>query len=529
MYLYQCTTVWGKCLQSSLLALSHTMGLEEELRASVGEMLLHYLFDDAIFLTERLCDEYGGLPNTLLLATCYMRAGRFGTVCSYLKAVCGHLLSGPFEAGSAVEWRVRYTYISACVQLKQFEAAKGCFEGMDGASAPGMPQAALYAMKAVCYAGSPTAENYALHAAASCPMLLKQFQASVPLSQPQGPPVPLLTYNGSGPFALSIYPLDAPMTRFLRPFAEVIAALEKYQFSMLLPMLASPSLERHSSFTSLVRAVRAAHSAQHADAASLFAPYFRDHPWKLSDPSVILYSNCLWQLKEPHTLGSLSHHVINELGRHPVALAVTANLYSLEGETQSAISTLQHAVALDDRLVPAHILLGLELLHVGNFSDAARCFQAAVRCGPSSYLAYTGLGDVARATKSDPIPMYEKALQLNHYPYTICQCADVLLDRGLYPHALNLINKAVEGNPLSVTCRSRRALILAALDRLPEAIADLKYVLSLEPGEADTWFHYGRCCLHINQVHEATVAFNTAVVLDPRRRDDVHQLLLAHK
>ena len=501
------------------------MGLEEELRASVEDMLSHYLFDDAIFLCERLSDEFRGLPNVLQLATCYMRAGRFGTVCSYLKAVCGHVLTGPFEASSTVEWRLRYTYIAACVQLKQYDVAKGCFDGMDRVPTHGMPQAALAAMKAVCYAGTPTSDNYALHAAASCPSLLKQFQSSMSLSQPQGNPVPLLSCGGVGPFALSIYPLDTPVTRFLRPFAEVFAASEKYNYRMLQSMVTSPTLERHKSFTSLARGVGAAHSAQLDDAATIFASYFRDHPWKLSDPSVILYSNCLWQLKETHTLGSLSHQVVSELGRHPVALSVTANLYSLEGETQAAVSTLQHAVGLDDRLVPAHILLGLELLHMGNFSEAARCFQAAVRFGPSNYLAFTGLGDVAKATKSDPIPMYEKALNLNPYPYTICRCADELLERHRFADALNLIDRAIEINPLSVTCRSRRALILAALDQLPEALSELKHILSLEPGEAETWFNYGRCCLHLNLVEEATVALNQAVVIDPRRRDDVQQLL----
>ena len=501
------------------------MGVESEMQMAVEDMLGYYLFDDAVLLCERLCDEFGGLPNTLLLASCYMRAGRFGTVVTYLRSVCGHLISGAFQSGSMVEWRVRYTFVAACVQMRQFNAAVGCFEGMENLATPGLPHAALAAMKRVCYAGLPGSENYGILAAAAYPPLLYQFEASIAHPQPQGPAVPLLTCGGCGPHALSIYNHDSPSTQFLRPFAECIAASEMYNFRTLKAMSASVLLERHKSFTSLLVGVGAANSAQTAEAAGIFAAFFRDHPWKLADPSTIVYSNCLWQLKELHALGSLSHQVVSELGRHPIALAVTANYYSLEGEVQSAISTLRQAIALDDRLAPVHILLGLELLHSGCYGEAARCFQTAIRYAPSSYLAYTGLGDVARATKTDPIPMYERAIVLNQHPYPINKCAAELLERNRFRDALALMNQAIEINPQSVSCRSSKAQILAALDQIPEALAEFKHILSLEPGEADTWYNYGRCCLQLGRTAEAAVALNHAVVLDPRRQEEVQRLL----
>ena len=75
--------------------------------------------------------------------------------------------------------------------------------------------------------------------------------------------------------------------------------------------------------------------------------------------------------------------------------------YQLQGNSHAAIDALRQACALTPDLLPARILLGDALVHVGDFADASAQYRDAIRLFPACGDAWRGLSNIKTAALSD--------------------------------------------------------------------------------------------------------------------------------
>lgn len=72
-----------------------------------------------------------------------------------------------------------------------------------------------------------------------------------------------------------------------------------------------------------------------------------------------------------------------------------------QGDSRAAIEALQHACAIVPELLPAKILLGDALTHMGQFDDATRWYRDALRLDPACGDAWRGLSNIKTVALSE--------------------------------------------------------------------------------------------------------------------------------
>src|SRR5262249_31477611 len=113
-----------------------------------------------------------------------------------------------------------------------------------------------------------------------------------------------------------------------------------------------------------------------------------------------------------------------------------------------AIALERRAIALDPRLVDAHMYLGTSLINLGRIDEAIVEIREALRLEPDNGPAHqalaraywVGLGDFAAA-----IPEFEKAIELTpEAGYSYLQLALLLAWQGQLARAADVCRRAVE-------------------------------------------------------------------------------------
>ncbi|GAA4998201.1 tetratricopeptide repeat protein [Pseudoluteimonas lycopersici] len=82
----------------------------------------------------------------------------------------------------------------------------------------------------------------------------------------------------------------------------------------------------------------------------------------------------------------------------------------LAGDSEAALDALQHCRALAPEFLPAHILAGDALLHLGRFDEAAASYRSALRFHPACGDAWRGLANI----KSQPLSAGDCAALRTH-------------------------------------------------------------------------------------------------------------------
>ena len=120
----------------------------------------------------------------------------------------------------------------------------------------------------------------------------------------------------------------------------------------------------------------------------------------------------------------------------------------LQGSTEEAAQALAQSVALEPRLLPARILLGDALVHLGRFDQADACYREVLRQHPSSGDAWRGLSNIKtrRLTDAD-LALLEQLVSRPEIPLEDRMAMGFALgkaleERGRYPDAFQAISEA---------------------------------------------------------------------------------------
>ncbi|MBV8898219.1 MAG: protein kinase [Acidobacteriaceae bacterium] len=154
-----------------------------------------------------------------------------------------------------------------------------------------------------------------------------------------------------------------------------------------------------------------------------------------------------------------------------------------------AESASRRALSLDDNLAEAHASLGHALMHEWKLSAAGAEFHRALALSPNNTSIYFAYSEYLSATEheDDAVAQLRRALEIDP------QSAEITAFMGWplylkpdYQGALEAEDKAIRIDPNLWTARMNRAYILRALHRLPEAIAEFRKALDLNPDSSIT-------------------------------------------
>jgi tetratricopeptide (TPR) repeat protein len=149
-----------------------------------------------------------------------------------------------------------------------------------------------------------------------------------------------------------------------------------------------------------------------------------------------------------------------------------------------AIAALREVIALDPKIVDAHVTLANWLRRVGEREEAVAALQAALAIQPDNELALENLANTYRAMgrHEAAIQGYRSVLELEpRNPQTWYQLATLYLDLGRAREAEATFRSALEHNPKMGAAYNSLGALAFARGELAEAERQVRRGLELEP------------------------------------------------
>jgi len=204
-----------------------------------------------------------------------------------------------------------------------------------------------------------------------------------------------------------------------------------------------------------------------------------------------------------------------------------------------AIEHLRRAITLDPGFAAAHAQLAMAYDLASWYGDLSRekmltlampAAQRAIDLDPTLADGWTALADL-RALSGDAAgaeTAFNKAIEINpNYPVALHWYALLLMDRGDYEAALDLHQKALALDPLSVTLTNNVAQDLFYLDRKTQALTYYEQSLELDPDFAATHAHMANIYAYgFGRPDEAVRWLESAAQLDDRHTEYPSQLAM---
>jgi tetratricopeptide (TPR) repeat protein len=189
------------------------------------------------------------------------------------------------------------------------------------------------------------------------------------------------------------------------------------------------------------------------------------------------------------------------------------------GHWQSTLDLWEHAAAVTENNLLAHINLGTCYMERGMLADARREFETALAIDPSVAEAHANLGNVlARLGRGEQaVAAYRRAIALapqHAMPYF--NLGNVLAALGRPEEAVAAFRESIHLDPASAWPHNNLGNALRDLGRLDEAMVEYRQGLALDPGYALAHNNLGIALAELGRPEEAVAAFRQALALDPR-------------
>jgi len=229
-----------------------------------------------------------------------------------------------------------------------------------------------------------------------------------------------------------------------------------------------------------------------------------------------LLSTALYLLKKEVELSNLAQRCIEFDRMSPETWCVVGNCFSLQKEHKTALSFFRRSIQLDPNFTYAHTLCAHEYVANEDFDHAVASFRNAIRVDERHYNAWNGLGEIYfRQEKYDMAEYhFQRALKINPQGSVIrCNLGQAQHANGKHQLALGTLALVDKRNPQA---QFQRANIFISMDKLSEALKELKKVRDSAPREASIHFAMGRVLKKLGNPEKAMRCFLTALDLDPK-------------
>lgn len=175
--------------------------------------------------------------------------------------------------------------------------------------------------------------------------------------------------------------------------------------------------------------------------------------------------------------------------------------------------------------------LGLALAKQGKHEEASDAFEAAYAKAPDDYdIAFAHGQTLLRLHRADEAERVFTALAKTNPDVAgpLAELSRIVADRRDYPGALDLMKKAITIEPWNAPLHVNAAMMLSALQRHGEAIAEAEQGVKLDPEGAGTWAAYATLLDRAGRAEDAAVAKRRSQELSRaagRRMSDVPPMM----
>ncbi|EFJ42998.1 hypothetical protein VOLCADRAFT_66436 [Volvox carteri f. nagariensis] len=214
-----------------------------------------------------------------------------------------------------------------------------------------------------------------------------------------------------------------------------------------------------------------------------------------------IYSTVLWHTKREYELSHLAQECVATDRLAPQTWCVLGNLFSSQKEHEAAIEFFLRAAQVDPTFTYAYTLAGHEYFANEDYDKAAACYRSALKLDPRHYKAMYGLGQIAyRQEKyAEALQNFRLAAGINPRSSVLrCYVGMSAAKLGQTPLALEKLQEAIDLDPANPLARFERASVLASLERIGEALAELEALQRMAPGEASVAFQMGKLFKRLN-------------------------------
>lgn len=237
------------------------------------------------------------------------------------------------------------------------------------------------------------------------------------------------------------------------------------------------------------------------------------------------------------------------------ALHLIGVIAKQRGDTQSALNFFAKAIAVDAKQAKVHCNLGATFQEIGDSARALACYDLALSLQKDYALAWNNRGNALRELQryQEALDSFTKALEIQfNYPeaffnrgiclqdlaehtQALADFEDAIKLRSAYPAAqfargfslqqLGLYDQALEAYTLALQYQStpsvtnvaaihcNRGMVLAKLQRYPEALSDLHAAQALRPDFTNAYLQAGHVYRSMQEHAAAIHAYQTALSL----------------
>ena len=175
-----------------------------------------------------------------------------------------------------------------------------------------------------------------------------------------------------------------------------------------------------------------------------------------------------------------------------------AMILNKQGDKVAGIAALEKAVQLASGKHKAHALysLGVARRDMGQFDEAAKAFEAAIRLQPGSVASRVGLATLEPDTpegQARALTQYRRILELKpNYPPALINMAVILGAQNKRHEAEQALRKAIQFSPENVRAHTELGSLLLDRKRWQDARNEFEWLLQRDPTRADAYFNLGR-------------------------------------
>ena len=194
-------------------------------------------------------------------------------------------------------------------------------------------------------------------------------------------------------------------------------------------------------------------------------------------------------------------------------------LVLLRSDPSAAIAPLRQAATLAPAHERPHLLLGLALERTGNLPNAAEEYRAAARLNAKDFDARYELARILLEMKqpAQAESAFRDALAIQPgSPEAMAGLSESLVDQGKTAEAAKELEAYVAARPNDETARLRLAGLLANVGNLDGALAQLQHVGTTGPNALGAYRLRGEILLSKKDYAGAADALGKAAALDPR-------------
>jgi tetratricopeptide (TPR) repeat protein len=209
-------------------------------------------------------------------------------------------------------------------------------------------------------------------------------------------------------------------------------------------------------------------------------------------------------------------------GKNAPGLTLLGRYHAERGDITAGLAYTGEASRVDPFYAEASIHRGNMFVHIGNYAQAADCFESLLLFSPLHNDALNALINALRRSgrNQDIVSALRRRILLGGENHELMNRLGLALHGvGDLAGALANYRRAVELSPETPLYYSNMATIYYHLEQFDEALVQLDHALRIDPNFVTAWYHTGNVLKAMRKIRQAEEAYRKAVEIDPNHAE----------